>query len=487
MNSTQGILEAVYNLLLNNTDAIIRIENNPQLSPYAKMQMQDYKGRYDAGAQYVAQLSICVNDYIKRPGMIEDLQRRPSIFPPVSAREVREYACMETADFAQLLYDICTENGSKLTPADDEASGFKSPIMMERCLYAAYVYNTLAEYLEEREKGINAISIGNGRQISITHKKYQYALTTHKNKNAYIEILSGGIMNNLHFTDTGELDIGPDESGKIEKQLKAAAKGRADAENFSITLIQQVFTAVFRAQSSIGPEGITVYMPKFCREMGIDINHSNANDVWGKLKVFEDCVGVLEGSKRYSVLNITAVDPIANTVTFFAPYLFKILSAIKNEPAAKKETKTYKYEIPGFAWLIHSTIVSERNEPAKYIVTRIIAGLMQRGSRLDSKLAQNKDKANAGDVVTYSISCLSIIEDTPMLQKRISTGATADKNKKLKRAFEGAYKLLKTRTDAYKYFVDLTVREVIPTMTTLDTEIIITHKGINAAYDVPKL
>ena len=84
--------------------------------------------------------------------------------------------------------------------------------------------------------------------------------------------------------------------------------------------------------------------------------------------------------------------------------------------------------------------------------------------------------------VTYTRTFASIIDDVPLLKKRISTGKPADRNKALKRAFEGAYKLLRTRTDAYQYFIDLQVPATIPTMTTLNTDMVITHAGISATY-----
>lgn len=487
MNSTQGVLEACYKLFMDIAEKqkYSYIDSNPQLSHYAKEQLAGYVNAdlQTAGAEYVALLSISVNDYIKRPGMVEDLLHRPHIFPPLLAEDLRGYAVMDTDTFAQRLYDICTDNGSKLTNADDEKNGNKSPQKVERCLYAAYVYAQVETYLEKRSLEIDAISVGNGRQLSITNKHYQYALTTRKNKYAYIEVLTGGIMNNLRISESGELEIGPDD----EKRLKAAAKGRADAEGFSVSLIQQVFTAVYRAQESIGPEGITVYMPKFCREMGIDISKGNANDIWGKLKVFEECLGVLEGSKRYAVLNISAIDPEANTITIAAPYMYRLLRAIKEDPATKVVRKSYSYEIAGYSWLIHSTIVSNRNEAAKQIVNRIIAGLIQRGGKADSKLAQNKDKQNVGSIVTYSVSFATIVHDVPILESRIAAGTTADKNKKLKRAFTGAYELLKKETDAYKYFIGLTIPEHVPTMTTLKNDLVITYQGINAAYSPDRI
>ena len=90
-------------------------------------------------------------------------------------------------------------------------------------------------------------------------------------------------------------------------------------------------------------------------------------------------------------------------------------------------------------------------------------------------------------IVTYSVSFATIVHDVPMLESRIAAGTTADKNKKLKRAFTGAYELLKSHTDAYKYFIGLNVPQHVPTMTTLKNDLVITYQGINAAYSPDKI
>ena len=77
----------------------------------------------------------------------------------------------------------------------------------------------------------------------------------------------------------------------------------------------------------------------------------------------------------------------------------------------------------------------------------------------------------------------SIHYDTSYLKRRVDAyKSTADKNKALRRAFEKAYQLIKTKTDAGEYFIDLHIPEIIPTMSTLDDLLTITHHGINGDY-----
>jgi hypothetical protein len=61
-----------------------------------------------------------------------------------------------------------------------------------------------------------------------------------------------------------------------------------------------------------------------------------------------------------------------------------------------------------------------------------------------------------------------------------------DKNRALRRAFEKAYELIDKKTDAAEWFIDLQGNRIIPTMTTLDDELIFTHNGRNGDYKKKK-
>lgn len=176
MNSTQGVMEAVNSLFLT-------IEGNAETEGFyfhgqPAAEVYNKGGPWDsmadallstgeannipAGALYVMQLAICINDYIKRPGMVDALLQRPRVFKQLTPAALRKYAAMKTADFAQLLYDVCTDKGRKLTPADDEANGYKAPIMMDRCLYAAYIYAQVAAYLDKQNATFLPVPMPNG-------------------------------------------------------------------------------------------------------------------------------------------------------------------------------------------------------------------------------------------------------------------------------------------------------------------------------------
>ena len=184
MNSTQGVLEAV-NALFTAIEAETAQSNlyfySMPFDEFAKDMLDAgnvarHRLRHaalkdalqaagadimPAGDVYILQFNICISDYIKRPGMVESMLQRKKIFKQLTPSAVRKYAGMDTADFAQLLYDVATDKGQKLTLEDDEKAGFKSPVLMERCLYAAYIYTQITDYLKEQGSKYALVPLNN--------------------------------------------------------------------------------------------------------------------------------------------------------------------------------------------------------------------------------------------------------------------------------------------------------------------------------------
>lgn len=424
--------------------------------------------------------SIILPGYSADPDNIRTLFDDLKLYPRPTEEQIKSYADMADEALCDALIDIITDAGEGSTDAD---------AILWRCVYAGYICLQAIQRAKNTpkprrraDKDLIARSLSGGRQLSITNKKYQGALLPKPNKTAYVEIFDGSLFDYLRFNDKGMLEIGPD----TEQRLARANRQSNSLEKYSVNLIQQVFTAVFRAQVAVTEQTVTIHIPTFCSEMGMDIQSGKANDIFSKLRVFENCMGVLGGDKYYALLKIIEIDQTANTMTFAAPYINKLLIQIAKDPTMRKKGKTYEYTIPGYCWLIHAAITSARNEPAKQIVNYLIAGLMQRGRKSDTALKQKQGKTEkeAGKV-TFAVTFKTIIEQAPILQQRLLTGTTADKNKKLKRAFLGAYDLLKTRTDVYQYFINLTVPQIFPTVTTLEKKLSITHQGINPNYKKP--
>lgn len=166
MTNTQGVIEACYNLLMsidgtsNQSDLYFygepAIDFVKDLCKANRVHHKELREKLKqlgsetmpAGVLYCLQLGVCINDYLKRPGIVESMAHRPKVFKPLATKDIQRLSGLDSVAFAQHLFDVCTDKGTKLTPADDE--GQPSPIMLERCLYAAFVYTQVTEYLERQ-------------------------------------------------------------------------------------------------------------------------------------------------------------------------------------------------------------------------------------------------------------------------------------------------------------------------------------------------
>ena len=318
-------------------------------------------------------------------------------------------------------------------------------------------------------------------QISISDKKYKHALTTKQNKSAYIAVMTPDFFEKLDFTG-GIITFDREIAGYIRADRRGSYE---DIQDIDLPLLTQIYTATVKAHKSHSGYTITVYFNAFLREMGIDPGKSNAPDIMRKLRSFENCIGIMPGviAKLFSIIEINERD---NTMTFAVPYLHRLIDELESRNKIERKTKNgeYEYIVPYHNMLVYSTIANERNKPAVELVYLIIAGLHQRGKVPDANTYAKKDMQHKDPrLITYQTSFGSLVDDTSLLSGRIEAyKSTADKNKALRRAFEKAYQLIETKTDAGEYFIDLQIQKIIPTVSTLDDKLTISHHGVNGDY-----
>jgi len=205
--------------------------------------------------------------------------------------------------------------------------------------------------------------------------------------------------------------------------------------------------------------------------MGIGNKNGNPNVISKKLGVLEGCIAVC-GSNIMKVFSHLQYDSEAEVLAFESPYFDWLVGQTVDGESRK----------PAYCWLVHSKIANERNKAAVDVVYRILPGLLQRGSLPDAELARNKNSNSGkpGGLVTFSISYRTLISECPVLHGQLSSIKHAkDKNIILKRVFSKVPELIHAKTDLHSYYIGLSIQCVIPTISTLDSKIVITHKGIN--------
>ena len=150
MNNTKGVLEACFDLLY-------QIEGTAETNGlYINGKpLADYM---PTGALYVLEFTSCINDYIKRPGMIDALLQRPRLFKTLTPAIIQKYAALDVNDFAKVLYDIITRKGEKIIVKASE----NSYAFIERCLYAAYVYTQIADFIDRQNATFSLVPLNKG-------------------------------------------------------------------------------------------------------------------------------------------------------------------------------------------------------------------------------------------------------------------------------------------------------------------------------------
>lgn len=334
------------------------------------------------------------------------------------------------------------------------------------------------------------------RALSITNKSYQWALTPYPNEIAYIARIGDTVKSKVVFAE-GKVD--PLRSAASEAEIrKAAVSTNTDLSKIpDIQLLRQIYTVVYHNFTNITEDTITVHYPTFCKAMGIDPTLTNANDVLGKIASFSEWAGFTGDGSIYALLNLVKYDASKGDLVLAVPYMNMIKRSIEGE-TLQQLPDGETYQNPAYSYLIHSTIGSERNKAAIEIVHEIIALLHQRGGVSDQQIAAinranrakkagkqvpKADGAPKNPTVTAHKKYSAIVSEIPLLDERIKQSTANNANSQLKRAFSKAFELLRSKTDAYEHFIGLEVPDTVPTVTTLNKPLIITHKGINPKYE----
>ena len=372
-----------------------------------------------------------------------------------------------------------------------------------------------------------AITTLNGYIQFISNKNYQHALTSKPNKYAYIvdggpDLMRDIISENIE-TDGGLLHISDDNMVKLANN---EAVKPIDTPLLSAFLTAAQLSNVNKSEKD---PYVMVYLPHFCRELGIRLktldpktaedlgvdiaasdgsesvtvedSNKNSNDFWKRLDAIQGYIGILKQSSYVRCINIVRFDRDTQILYLDFPYFKFVKQEIEEDPETKIYTKkdhNLIYEKKNYNTLIHSDITSAKNRTAALIAIEIINRVLQRGGDPDAKLTQNK-KTNYSDtgVITTVIKCSDIVNAIPDFKNRLdnmrSYQTARDKTEKnilnqqnlaLKKAFSGAYDLLREKTDIYEYYTHLEITPVIPTMRTLtEKKITIKHRGNNPNYE----
>lgn len=256
-------------------------------------------------------------------------------------------------------------------------------------------------------------------------------------------------LNEHYITNLDEYD----ENGALKEDAAQQRKEAAEKEK----------------EAKEAGEKTTYNSPNFL-DMITDLNH------W---------VGVINNMPT-QIISINQVDYKSNTIRVDIPYIYDVIRANDDKrkyDAEKKETKLIN---PGYDYLLHTSIATEKDKIAVDLAITIINRILQRGSKNYSDEEAPEEKP-AEKTITLKVKFKDLIEETPALKMAYNGASSKYKYDILNRKFKLAFKILKKKTDIYNYYIDLNIPNTPPTTKTLDNYLVITHKGINKEYKIKRV
>ena len=383
--------------------------------------------------------------------------------------------------------------------------------------------------------------------MQITDKHFKHALTPLPNQHAYIQQIDKNFFEQLEFDpDNGIMWM---KNNFLEPVTLQSLITRSNIKELDMSFLRSLYTVIFHQYSKTGISAITVYLPALAKHLGINVrgegDRAKANDLMRKIRDFHNVIGVFKSGSFYPLLLFKGYNRQNNTITFESPYMIVILRELLAANTVVKKSRT-PYIAPHHNFLMHGTLANERNKAAVEIVSVITTLLLQRGeaakpkntlsakeieaaayrgakqANRDEFSAENKntssnknnnkkdDKAKEAPHITKAHkSYRGIIEEIPLIMETLDEAKDhRHKNKILNRAFTGVIELLRTKTNVYKYFKNLTIsptkeitvinkkkiegkmteiisKEIViiaPTVSTLDNVLIFAHEGKNPDY-----
>lgn len=290
-----------------------------------------------------------------------------------------------------------------------------------------------------------------------------------------------------------------DEKTGRKKEVKTLAL------DINVPFLEGLFNAVLINYISGDKTGRTkVYFPDLAKELGLDFRREKKAD--GKkgesrkearqremqrfIMQTNQIYGTIPGKNGYvKLFNTPWFDPETECLEFESPYMMELININMAHEQQAIDSGRHVYEWK--CYLMHSNAANERNKAAVEMAQRVLVGVQQRGtSRPDSRLKPYQgSRLEDKDVFTWHISCKGLIIDCPQVKDQLERQkSNSGKTMVLNRAFTAMYKILRTKSDLFDYYMDASITEIIPTYSTLnDCFIYVRHYGKNPDYKLPQI
>lgn len=333
----------------------------------------------------------------------------------------------------------------------------------------------IAEKMTKRKRIEKEVVAIPEKQATITLKEYKNAIGLKKEGNAYLEVLSQGIVKNMHFNN-GTINMQGILSTLTDQDIEKLRD--TEVEKIDLTLLRAFYTIILKecekSNFQYDISDIKLYIPDLLKVLGLKSNRSQGQigELLLKINELKNLIGVIRRNKGgrifssfYAVINVNYYDEEKNIISLSAPYLNVVAklvleTSIRCDKNGKKLMK--KNGCPNtrasHSYLISLHIGKERNKAAVENVNIIVALIEMAGG------------------TSAHISAETIVSRNVLLQKRLDECLPKNRNQILGRVFKKTWKLLKAKTDLESVYPDIELPDPndlknIPTMQTLSKAI----------------
>ncbi len=333
-----------------------------------------------------------------------------------------------------------------------------------------------------------------------------------------------------------------DPAGQLDSMTLDTGQSKLENVDTIDTGFLMAVTRMFMLGMNNNEHGLLTFsVPSICRELKIDprpystkrgkemgelsqeekkkhLAEKRLQIMLSKIAVTDSWVARAADGGYYRVLAFHDYDPESETMTISAPYIYRQLEL---NGLAKNRMNL----------LFYGNIVTEPNKAAVELATRILSGILDRGTTPDYKTYKKKPKKKKETVtrtdkngnrttrtivydeeldederpenpkiVTWSMSFASLIAECPQFKAELDAIKESDKktkrqayNSKLKNTFETAFRIILDKSDVKDYYINFdfnpknpkTHKIQAPTASTLRTKLKITHEGKNKNFSSP--
>lgn len=357
----------------------------------------------------------------------------------------------------------------------------KEPSLDADAIIAKYVYAEFDHPVEEETEPPTSFAALGNRIFDISDRQYQFALSVRPESDASVLPVPADIMERLKFDEkTGQLSV-TDETNEALSTLSGrleswTSKEKVTASDFMF--LRTALTALYKNPEFINADRVTIKRSELGKHMGADLSAGNAVDVLARLKPLEKLIGRTPDGSIYRVFTFLKYDSATDSYSFACPFINQVILRLEDKNQVEYKTKTKgiaAYKAPHINFLLHSTLHKERNKRAVEIVMALTNLFLQRAGETTRK-PTGRDRFDVHikyrTLISYCPLLAASLEDCPDM---------AHKNRILKSAFSKAAILLKEQTDAYTYFENLRVSDMIVTNKTIDEVISASFSGIHHA------